>query len=224
MTLLAAFQSLLSWYSKDEDIVVGSPSAGRSQAATEPLIGYFVNTLVLRTDLSGDPEFRGVLQRVREVTLGALANQDVPFERLVDDLRPERTLSYNPLFQVWFVLQPAQQEKLDFEGLTVETLAIDSQSTRHDLQLSLWETSSGINGAFIYRTDLFNERTISHMIDEFENLLATVAERPKIRLSELHSVLDEADRKYRKREAEKLEQTGYDKLRTVRRKAVTEIN
>jgi amino acid adenylation domain-containing protein len=224
MTLLAAFQILLSWYTKDEDIVVGCPSAGRSQPGTETLIGYFVNTLVLRTNLSGDPELCEVLHRVRDVALGALAHQDVPFEKLVEELRPERTLKHNPLFQVWFVLQDAQWESPDFEGLTVESLGIDNQSTRHDLQLTLWETGSGLSGAFTHSTDLFDAETIAHMAEQFEGLLGAIVAQPVCRLSALRRILDEADEKYRNRKESDLQEAGRQKLKTVRRKVLTEVN
>ena len=120
MTLLAAFQVLLAHYSGQQDIVVGSPVAGRTHAEVERLIGFFVNTLVLRTDLSGNPTFRQVLQRVREVCLGAYAHQDVPFEKLVEVLRPQRDTSYSPLCQVNFTLQHRSQTSIHLPDLSLE--------------------------------------------------------------------------------------------------------
>src|SRR5882762_1367939 len=160
MTLLATFQSLLSCLTNQDDIVVGSPTAGRDRPECEALIGYFVNTVVLRAGFSGDPDFLESLRHAREVALGAFANQDVPFEKLVEELKPARVLQYNPLFQVWFVFQNALVERQEFNGLTGESLASESATTRHDLQLTLWETGNRIEGAFIYSTDLFEAETI----------------------------------------------------------------
>ena len=170
MTLLTAFQLLLSCLTNRDDIVVGSPAAGRNRPELEALIGYFVNTLVLRAQLSGDPDFRESLRRGRTVALGAFANQDVPFEKLVEELQPTRTLKVNPLFQVWFALQNALVEHQEFNGLTVESLTIDSATTRHDLQLTLWETANGLEGAFTYSTDLFEAETIACMAEQFQTV------------------------------------------------------
>src|SRR5262249_17103822 len=130
MTLLTAFQVLLSRYSGQEDIVVGSPIANRTRTELEGLIGFFVNTLVLRTDLSGNPTFRELLHRVRKVALEAYTYQDLPFEKLVEELRPERTLSYSPLFQVLFALQNFHLQRLELEGLTLEPLEVDSKTAK----------------------------------------------------------------------------------------------
>ena len=126
MMLLTAFQTLLHRYTGQTDIVVGSPVAGRMLTEIEGLIGCFVNTLVLRTDLSGNPTFRELLARVREVALGAYAHQDLPFEKLVEELQPERSLSYEPLFQVMFILQNMPQSALSFLGLTLSPLRVDA--------------------------------------------------------------------------------------------------
>ena len=135
MTLLAAFKVLLPRYSGQDDIVVGSPIAGRTRAETEGLIGFFVNTLVLRTDLSGDPTFRELLGRVREAALGAYAHQDLPFEKLVEELGPERSLSHTPLFQVMFLLHNAPGEDLALPELSVAPLTVEADTAKFDLTL-----------------------------------------------------------------------------------------
>src|SRR6185503_10809032 len=122
MSLLAAWQVLLSRYSGQEEIVVGSPIAGRTRGETEGLIGFFINTLVLRSDLSGDPSFVALLQRVKEVCLGGYGHQEVPFEKLVEELQPERSLSHNPLFQVMFVLQNMSEDNLRIPGLQLSAV------------------------------------------------------------------------------------------------------
>jgi amino acid adenylation domain-containing protein len=222
MALLTVFQLLLATLTKEDDIVVGSPTAGRNLREVENVIGYFVNTLVLRARLAGDPSFRQTLRRVREVALGAYANQDVPFEKLVEELRPQRSLSYNLLFQVWFVLQNAQVEREQWHGLTVESLDIDSGTTRHDLQLTLWETDNGFEGAFTYSTDLFEAETIACVTQQLYALLNLVVAQPEIRLSALRAKLDEVGREYRTLLASNLEQAGRDRLKSIKRRAITE--
>ena len=147
MTLLAGLQTLLARYTGQEDISKGTPIANRRRGELENLIGFFVNTLVLRTDLSGNPTFHELVQRVKETALGAYAHQDVPFEMLVESFQPERSMSYTPLFQVLFVLQNAPQEKLELSGLTVELLDIDSGTAKFDLMLSLEESEDGLEGS-----------------------------------------------------------------------------
>ena len=221
MALLTTFQLLLSCLTDQDDIVVGSPTAGRNRPELEVLIGYFVNTLVLRAQLSGDPDFRESLRRARTVALGAFANQDVPFERLVDELQPTRSLEVNPLFQVWFVLQNGLVKRQELEGLTVESLEVDSATTRHDLQLTLWETADGLEGAFTYSTDLFESETIACMAEQFKALLAVVVDRPGIRLSALRATVNDAGRTHRERLGERLEEASRQKLKSTKRKAVS---
>src|SRR2546425_12822323 len=144
MTLLAAFQTLLCRYTNQEDIVLGTPIANRTRRETEDLIGFFVNTLVMRTDLSGNPSFPELLRRVREVALQAYAHQDLPFEKLVEELRPERDRSHSPLFQVMFILQNAPREPFELPGLTVSPLTVDSGTAKFDLTLSLTEGADGL--------------------------------------------------------------------------------
>jgi amino acid adenylation domain-containing protein len=221
MVLLTAFQLLLSCLTRDDDIVVGSPTAGRNRAETESLIGYFVNTLVLRTKFAADPNFREAVRRVRETTLAAYSNQDVPFENLVEQLRPLRSLKFNSLFQVWFVLQNTLVEQREWRDLTVQSIDLESATTRHDLQLTLWETDNGLEGAFTYSTDLFDPETIDCISEQFISLLAIVIERLEIRLSVLRAKLDDVGRAHRQQRAERLEDAGREKLKSVKRRAVT---
>jgi amino acid adenylation domain-containing protein len=185
MTLLAAFKALLVRYTGQDDLVIGSPVAGRTQAETENLIGFFVNTLALRTDLSGDPTFREALQRVRETALGAIAHQDVPFDRLVAELQPERSLSYNPIFQTAFALQPESGSGVKMDGLQVTPLRFGSVTSKFDLLLSLTETPDGFRVTAEYSTDLFDDSTITRLMKHFHNLLAGGVADPVRRISEL---------------------------------------
>ena len=157
MTLLAGFQSLLARYSGQNDIVVGAPIANRNRAETEGLVGFFANTLALRTNLSGDPNFRELLERVKDTALGAYAHQDMPFERLVEELRPERSLSYNPLFQVLFSLQNAPRRSFELRGLQLEPLAgVVGSTAKFDLSFFLLEAADGFTVRVEYNTDLFD--------------------------------------------------------------------
>ncbi|HEX8695435.1 MAG TPA: amino acid adenylation domain-containing protein, partial [Longimicrobium sp.] len=195
MTVLGAFQVLLSKYGGGEDVVVGSPIAGRTRREVEELIGFFVNTLVLRTDLSGDPSFREVLGRVREVTLGAYEHQDVPFEKLVAELQPERSLSHSPLFQVMFTLQNADEGDTGgaLAGLKVGGAGADLEDAKYDLSLSLTATSRGLRGELNYSTHLFEPDTTLRMVRHLERVLEQVAADADTRLSRLE-LLSEAER------------------------------
>ncbi|HEY6186888.1 MAG TPA: amino acid adenylation domain-containing protein, partial [Pyrinomonadaceae bacterium] len=185
MTLLAAFQTLLYRYTAHDDIVVGSPIAGRNRAEIENLIGFFINTLVLRTDLSGNPNFKELLGRVREVALGAYAHQDVPFEMLVEELQPERFLNHSPLFQVVFVLQNAPVMGLELPGLSLSSLPVESGVAPVDLHLNAVSTKEGLVLSFGYNTDLFEAVRIRRMLEHFRQLLEGVASDPVQRLSQL---------------------------------------
>ncbi len=193
MTLLAAFNTLLYRYTGQDDIIVGAPIANRNRSEIEGLIGFFTNTLVLRTDLSGNPTFRELLGRVRAVALGAYAHQDLPFEKLVEALHPERDLSHNPLFQVMFILQNAQAEVLTLSGLTVHPLEVDTGTAKFDLILSMIEGAEGLKGTFEYNTDLFDATTINRMVGHFETLLEGIIADSEQRLSDL-PLLTEAER------------------------------
>ncbi|HEX6292022.1 MAG TPA: condensation domain-containing protein, partial [Herpetosiphonaceae bacterium] len=178
MTLLAAWQVLLARYSGQNDIVVGTPIAGRTRIETEGLIGFFVNTLALRARLDGNPGFRALLRQVRETTFAAYAHQDIPFEQVVDTLQPTRDLSYMPLFQVLFALQNAPMPALNLEALTLRVLEMDALVAKFDLELSLEEKENGLSGRLIYNTALFDASTIARMVVHYQMLLAAAVADP----------------------------------------------
>ena len=185
MTMLAAFQTLLFRYAGQEDIVVGTTIAGRNRVETENLIGFFVNTLALRTNFSGNPTFRQLLARVREVTLGAYAHQDLPFEKLVRELNPERAAGHSPIFQVMFAMQNAPSETLTLRGLTITRVPAPTGTAKFDLTLLVSETANGLTCRFEYNTDLFAENTIRRMLGHLESLLEGIvadSERPVLQL------------------------------------------
>ncbi len=185
MILLAAFAALLSRWSGQLDLVVGSPIAGRTRAETEPLIGLFLNTLALRTDLSGDPPFRELVGQVREVTLGAYAHQDLPFEKLVEELSPERDLSHSPIFQVLFVLQNAPLEALELPGLRLRPVGSGSATAKFDLVLNATEAGGELSCQWRYNSDLFDSTRIARLRDHFAALLAAALADPGTDLSAL---------------------------------------
>ncbi|HEY0733697.1 MAG TPA: amino acid adenylation domain-containing protein [Herpetosiphonaceae bacterium] len=192
MTLLAAFQTLLHRYSGQDDIVVGTPIAGRAHSTVEQLIGCFINMLVLRTDLGKNPTFEILLQRVRDVCLGAYAHGDLPFEQVVEALQPERDLSRSPLFQVMFVLQNAPAAAIQLPGVTFEPIAVEHETARFDLTLSMVEIETGLQAIAEYQVDLFDSSTIARMLEHFRVLLEAVVADPGRRLSEL-PLLNEAE-------------------------------
>jgi amino acid adenylation domain-containing protein len=179
MTLLAAFQTLLYRYTDQEDIAVGSAIANRNHAGIENLIGFFVNMLVLRTDLSGNPSFRKLLGRVREVCLGAYAHQDVPFEKLVEELQTERDLSRPPFFNVVFQSLNNPMPALEFSGLRVTPVDVQLGMPHFDLILSVAESKRVLAGTLEYNTDLFDSSTACRMLEHFETLLEAVVEQPE---------------------------------------------
>src|SRR5215510_8595611 len=193
MLLLAAFSLLLRRYSGQDDIVVGSPIAGRRRAELEGLIGFFVNTLVMRTDLSGDPSFRDLVRRVKEVALGAYAHQDLPFEKLVEELQPVRDLSRQPLFQVAFVLQNAPQEMLEVRGLRLIRLGGEHVTSKFDLSLHLFESGGGLHGFVEYATDLFEGSTIERLVGHYRTLLEGIVAAPDSHICDL-ALLSAAER------------------------------
>ena len=178
MTLLAAFQVLLHRYTGETDIVVGSTMAGRNRPEFGKLIGFFINLLVLRSDLSGQPSFRDLLRRVREVCWEAYEHQDMPFEKLVEELRPKRDLSRNPFFQVLFNMANLLPIQHEAAGLTIETLSHPDDTARFDLTLYAPETKEGIKLLAAYSTDLFTHARIAEMLEQYRHLLTRVVENP----------------------------------------------
>ncbi|WP_437325952.1 non-ribosomal peptide synthase/polyketide synthase [Sorangium sp. So ce381] len=185
MLLLAAFEVLIARYSGQTDLCIGTPIAGRTRVEIEGLIGLFVNTLVLRADVGGDPSFPELLARVREEVLAAQAHQDLPFEQLVQALRPARDLGHTPLFQVMFSLQDDPRGAPPLGDLEILRLDVDPGSAQFDLSLHMAATPEGLRGSFEYSTDLFEERSIRRMADDLLTLLAGIAARPTSRLCEL---------------------------------------
>ena len=192
MTLLAAFEILLRRYTGQEDIAVGTPIAGRSWKNVERLIGFFLNTLVLRVDLSGDPTFRQLLARVRKVTLEAYSHQDVPFEKILEELQPERNLSRSPLFEVFFNMlnfpdnsnaHDDLSSRVKLSGLSVESVMIPTVESKFDLTLYVQEKDEGIEVTTVYNADLFSPERISEMAEQFKAVLWQVVKNPSERIS-----------------------------------------
>jgi amino acid adenylation domain-containing protein len=219
MVLLAIFQTLLYRYTNQDDIVVGTDVANRNRSEIEPLIGFFVNLLVLRTDLSGNPSFQELLGRVREVTLGAYAHQDLPFAKLVEVLQPDRTSSYTPLFQVLFVLQNAPISALEFSDLTLSPLEINIEKSKFNLALFMEETEQGIIGVWKYNPDLFHPGTINTILNHFQTLVSSIVTQPDAKINSLE-ILTEAEKREQIIAQEKRETASFKKFKSIKPKAV----
>jgi amino acid adenylation domain-containing protein len=218
MTLLAGFQVLLYHYTGQDDIVVGTDVANRNHIELEHMIGLFTNQLVLRTDLSGNPTFSELLTRTREVALGAFAHQNLPFEKLVEELQPERDLSRNPLFQCMFIFQTDPARALALPGLTLRRLELAEETSAFDLSLSILETEGGtIKGALRYSTDLFEPETVSRMLSRYEMVLRNVLEGVDRRLSalEIHTAME---KEQQAAESKERKESKLKKLMSVRPK------
>jgi acyl carrier protein len=191
MTLLAAFQTLLHCYTGRDDIVVGSPIANRNRIEIEGLVGFFVNTLVLRSDLSGNPTFRELLDRVRKVTWEAFNHQDLPFDKLMEVLNPKRDRTYNPLVQIAFAFQNVPREPLQMAKLAVSPTLTDPGAAKTDLTLFMWEAEETLAGSLNYASDLFDAGTVGRMLDHFQTLLEAVVANPERRLLDLAPFLEQ---------------------------------
>ncbi|MEQ1719643.1 MAG: amino acid adenylation domain-containing protein, partial [Nitrosomonas sp.] len=194
MTLMAAFSILLNRYTQQQDICIGFPIANRSRSELQGLIGFFSNTLVLRADCTGDPRFSEFLHDVRMACLEAQNHQDLPFEKLVEELAPIRDMSHHPLFQVMFVLQNAGLEKLELPGIKLTEVAVDIGNAKFDLTLSIQEVGGELKGCFEYSTELFYETTIARLVAHYQQLLIEIGSKFDKRLSEL-TILPERERK-----------------------------
>ncbi|WP_283133517.1 non-ribosomal peptide synthetase [Rhizohabitans arisaemae] len=191
MTLLAGFVILLSRYTGEEDVVVGTPSAHRPRPELESLIGFFLNTLVLRTDSSGDPSFRDLLKRVRDTTLEAYANQDVPFEALIEDLQPRRDLGGTPLVQVLFSLENDERPTVSTGGTRFTWEPFGTTTAKFDVTLYLWRRPGALAGAVEFRTDIFDTATMSRFAAHYTALLEAAATEPDLPISRLRMLTDE---------------------------------
>lgn len=185
ITLLAAYTTLLYRYTGQSDICVGSPFANRNRTEVEPLIGFFVNTLVLRAQIKENPSFSELLQQVRQIVLNAHANQDVPFEQIVEAVKPERSPSYNPLFQVMFVLENFSVDTFELPGISLTPKLLDFGRAQFDLTLAMWETKQGLKAIWQYNSDLFDDDTIARMAGHFQTLLAAIVANPNLTVGEL---------------------------------------
>ena len=185
MALLAGFYVLLHRYTGQEDIVIGTPIAGRNRRDVEELIGFFINTLVMRARVSGGMSFRELLQDVREICLQAYTHQDVPFEKLVEELHPERNLSHSPLFQTMFHLQNVLNENLGLSGLAVSVVETDITKAKFDISLAMSEGADGLKGILNYNSDLFDDETVRRIAAHFEALLRSAVQSPDQRISQL---------------------------------------
>ncbi|HKR15496.1 MAG TPA: amino acid adenylation domain-containing protein [Pyrinomonadaceae bacterium] len=218
MTLLAAFQALLFRYTGVTDIVVGADVNNRTRLETEALIGFFINMLVLRTDLSGNPTFPELLARVRQTALGAYAHQEMPLEKLVEELQPERNLSYSPLFQVVFNFNNSAPQPPQLPELQLSQLPLDFTEVKFDLSLFMWDGAESLTGMWTYSTDLFDADRIHRMHEHFVTLLQNIVAQPEQRLNALE-YLTEAEREAQAVAKRKLKNANFQKFKGLRPQA-----
>ncbi len=222
-TLLAAFQTLLHWFSGEQDVSVGSPIANRNRVQTEGMIGCFINALVLRARFTGDPDFRQILAQAREMLLGAYSHQDLPFEKLVEHLSPSRGQGQTPLFQVEFNFQNTPESTLELPGLTLSPLLIERpEAAKYDLILRMGEQDGELAGLLTYKSDLFEAETMARLAGLFEELLAEVAARPESTLTELRERLAGSDRERRAQRQQQLREGRQGRFKRVQRETVHE--
>jgi len=234
MVMLAAFKILLHRYSGQDDIVVGSTFANRNLRELENLIGFFVNTLPLRTKLSGDPDFREMLRRVREATFGAAAHQELPLAKLVQDLQPVRDPGRNPIYQVVFdLLTPdhnpavygyglssAVMERLQLADLSVTPMDIEGGIARFDIAVFIWDLPEGLSGTFEFSADLFTAATVARLVEQFQILLEVVVAAPDLKLSALVERLEAAEQQQQISQEKALKDFAGQKLKNMKRRPI----
>jgi alpha-ketoglutarate-dependent taurine dioxygenase len=220
MTLLAAFKTFLYRYSGESDVVVGADIANRNRKETEDLIGFFINMLVLRTDLSGNPTFLELIERTAEATSSAYAHQDLPLERLVEELQPQRAQGYSPLFQVVFNYYLAPEDLLELSELSLSFMEFEHDVSKFDLSLFISESETGLGGHWRYSTALFDHSTVTRMHTLFETLLRSIVANPETRLNDLE-MFPLAEREQRAAAKKELKRSNFDKFRSVKRKAIS---
>jgi non-ribosomal peptide synthetase component F len=191
MFLLAAFDVLLYRYSGQTDFIVGTPVAGRTHNEFAGMIGFFVNTLALRARINAEMSFRELLKQVRQVSLDSYVHQDMPFDKIVEELAPERMASHTPLFQVMFAFQNLSQTSVPIKDLIVTSFAAETQTSKFDLTVAMVNSGPTINGSFSYNTDLFEASTIAKMISHFQRLLLSIVSSPDSPLNTLEMLSEE---------------------------------
>ncbi len=222
MTLLSAFEVLLAYSTGQRDLVVGTDLANRTRMETERMIGFFINLLPLRVDLSDNPSFDEIVARVRETALGAYAHQEVPFEKLVEELRLERSPAYNPLVQVLFVMQNVPRRQLSLSGLESGSFGSRLERSKFDMAVFMVESDAGFTSHWVYATDLFEEVTIARWGERYRQVLAAVIAQPEAKLEQLLEILRRADQQQRATEEKNFETASRQRLKQVKRKALTE--
>ena len=219
MVVMAAYKVLLYRLSGQGDISVGVPVANRNRAEVEGLIGFFVNTVVMRSRVRGEGSFLELLREEKEVAIGAHGHEDLPFEKLVEELQPERNLSHTPLFQVVFTFQTVPKEAVKLAGLTLSPMKVDRDTAHYDLNLNITDTEQGLIGALQYSSDLFDESTIARMAEHFEKILDVIIADPNLTLEEIAQELVEAEKQQWKETKIELQDASLQLLKKVKRKA-----
>ena len=190
--LQTTYSLLVSAYSQKSDVVIGTPVSGRIHEEIEPLIGFFINTLVLRNEMTNDVSFKSLLESNKQDLLDAFANQHVPFDWLVEELNPERSLSHSPVFQLWFVLQNYEGEQVDLHGLNVEPIVQESHTSLFDLALDITEKKDSLSLNWTYNTDLFNLKTIESFSQDYVLLLENICKNIDLPVKALTNLVSEA--------------------------------